>query len=383
MKLRAARSRQILFVGILFISAVEFPSAGFSQETELSPGPVEVTIGNEAKSGNEIVVFPIPISNPTIGTGLGVASAIFYKAGADSRPSVTGLGGFYTTSESWGVGVFQKLNLAKDNIRLKAGFGYASLKYDFFGIGNAAGDRGIALPVTQKGFVFVPQVLVRLMGNIYGGIQYRLFRADTTIRLSSIDFAIELPEIPDPELRILSSGLGAVLQLDTRDNEYAPSRGWYIEFISNFARKGLGSDFSYETYNLAINRFLPLDENKTLAIRISGCRASGRVPLYDLCLFGVANDLRGYEGGQYRDRAMFAAQMEYRWRFSRKFGFVAFGGFGAVAPDFGSFEGDNLLHSVGLGLRYLAAEKTGVNVSVDFALGKDSEALYFRIGEAF
>ena len=50
-----------------------------------------------------------------------------------------------------------------------------------------------------------------------------------------------------------------------------------------------------------------------VALRASACQASDRTPLFDLCLFGANNDLRGYEVGRYRDRAMVAAQAEYRF----------------------------------------------------------------------
>ncbi len=58
-------------------------------------------------------------------------------------------------------------------------------------------------------------------------------------------------------------------------------------------------------------------------------------------------------------------------------------GAGSVAPDLGSFRGDDLLPAGGAGLRLRVSETYGVNVSVDYAFGKDSDAIYVRIGEAF
>jgi len=37
----------------------------------------------------------------------------------------------------------------------------------------------------------------------------------------------------------------------------------------------------------------------------------------------------------------------------------------------------------GAGARYMIDDKRGINLSVDYAVGKDSDAVYFRIGEAF
>ena len=118
-------------------------------------------------------------------------------------------------------------------------------------------------------------------------------------------------------------------------------------------------------------------------MRASVCGAEGNVPFYDLCLFGAHNDLRGYVVGQYRDKAMYAVQAEYRRPLFDRFGFVAFAGVGSIAKSFGSFNSDDLLPSVGAGVRYMASRKYRVNVSMDYAVGKSFHGFYFYIGEAF
>ena len=119
------------------------------------------------------------------------------------------------------------------------------------------------------------------------------------------------------------------------------------------------------------------------AFQAAGCYTDGDVPYYDLCLFGGHNILRGYVGGQYRDRTLLATQLEYRWQFYKAFGMVLFGGIGEVAPSLGDYTSDNILPSYGAGARYMIDDKRGMNLSVDYAVGKDSDAVYFRIGEAF
>jgi len=120
-----------------------------------------------------------------------------------------------------------------------------------------------------------------------------------------------------------------------------------------------------------------------LALRAYGRFTAGRVPFFDLCLFGAGSDLRGYTAGQYRDRMMLAAQAEYRLELPKRFGLVAFAGVGEVAPSLGEFNTKDLLPSAGGGLRYTIATKNHVNLRLDYAVGKDSTALYFGVGEAF
>jgi hemolysin activation/secretion protein len=145
----------------------------------------------------------------------------------------------------------------------------------------------------------------------------------------------------------------------------------------------LGSDFNYEQFFASYNKYIPIGDKMVIATRASLCHTSDRVPFFDLCLFGTNSDLRGYIGGQYRDRNLLATQVEYRWRFYKRFGMVAFAGIGSVAPKIDEFKIDDILPSAGFGLRFLASKDHRLNVGIDYAFGEDSEALYFRIGEAF
>jgi hypothetical protein len=56
---------------------------------------------------------------------------------------------------------------------------------------------------------------------------------------------------------------------------------------------------------------------------------------------------------------------------------------GQVAPQVDEIKFDDLLPSGGIGIRFMASEEERVNLSIDYARGRDSDAWYFRIGESF
>jgi hypothetical protein len=56
---------------------------------------------------------------------------------------------------------------------------------------------------------------------------------------------------------------------------------------------------------------------------------------------------------------------------------------GKVGRDLQGFGTKDLLPSVGAGLRFLTSEKERVNTSVDYARGREGDAIYFYIGETF
>lgn len=326
-----------------------------------------------------MVVAPIPISNPTIGTGLAVVVMPFYYLGEQSPLSNTAVAAGYTSSGSWGVGAAQSTRLRGDQMRIDGFLGYVDLRYRFFGVGAAAGSAGVSVPIVQKGYAFVPELLFQVAKSTFLGARLRVARVETALD-GSPDALVE--PLTGQSILVMSSGVGPVAVFDTRDNEMNPSSGVLIDFRGNFAEQNLGSDLAYHTFTLAANYYRRTGPG-VLALRGFACRASDDTPLFDLCLFGAGSDLRGYEVGRYRDQSMVALQGEYRFPLGGRFGAVVFGGSGKIARTFGEMSDEPDLWSVGAGLRWLASEKAKVNLSIDLAKGRDGTSAYVYVKEAF
>ena len=216
-------------------------------------------------------------------------------------------------------------------------------------------------------------------------------------RLESSDITFQPPEqvgkvigqIQDQLLHQKTVSLGPRFQWDTRDSVFYPRHGFLTEVASDFFSTGLGSKWSYQYYKASFNKYNNLSEHQVLAFRGMGCAAAGdRVPIYDLCLFGTMNDLRGYTGGRYQDRRMFATQGEYRLMFPAKgllgrFGIVAFGGVGAVGDKFTHIGFSDLLPAGGAGVRFRLLKKYPINFRVDYGMSKDGRTLSMGVLEAF
>jgi len=329
----------------------------------------------------DIVIAPIPISNPTVGTGLGVVVMPFYHLGPESPLSNTAVAAGYTSSGSWAVGAAQTTRLRGDRLRIDGTLAYFDLHYRFFGKGAEAGTAGQSVPIEQKATAFVPELLFQIGGRTFVGVRYRGIRVETLLDTDAVPPSLVQP-VGDLTGTILSSGIGPVAVFDTRDNEMNPASGWLAEFRANFAEHSFGSDSSYRTFTLGVNHYRRLGPG-VLALRAFGCGASERTPLFDLCLYGAGADLRGYEIGRYRDRTMAAAQAEYRFPLRGRFGAVAFAGTGKVAPSFGEMDQQPTLPSFGVGLRYLTSPRARVNIAFDVARGRDETTAYIYVKEAF
>ncbi|MFZ0267377.1 BamA/TamA family outer membrane protein [Caulobacter sp.] len=335
----------------------------------------------EAGRAFSFVVLPIPISSPAAGNGLAVAAVALYRVEGAERPWATGLGALKTDTSSWALAAGQKAYLADDRFRLTAAAAVGEFHIDYYGIGQGSGDRDRSIPITEKGQGGVVSGLWRTAPNLYLGLEYRLIDLRTSLDLSQLPFPdLAIPQI---ELRSRSSLLGLAGEYDTRDNEYQPQRGVYATGKWMWAHRRLGGDFNYTRVEFGGNAYLPAGKSGVFAVRSAVCSASQRAPFYDICSFGSGADLRGYVAGRYLDRALYAVQAEYRRPLFWRLGGVAFAGVGGVAPSFGKLSLDNALPAAGVGLRFQASKKYKVNAGIDYARGKDSGAVYFRIGEAF
>lgn len=256
------------------------------------------------------------------------------------------------------------------------------MRYRFYGAGATAGESGVSVPIVQKAAVFAPELLFQVASRTFLGLRYRGIRVETAAEGSAGVLPPAIAGVLPQSIIIVSSGFGPKATYDTRDNDMSPASGVLVDLRTNFADQSFGSDFDYQTYEIAGNYYRRAGRG-VLALRAFACTASDRTPLFDLCLYGANNDLRGYETGRYRDRAMLALQAEYRFPVAGRFGGVVFGGSGKVARSFGDMEDELSLPSIGAGVRWLASEKARVNLSVDVARGRDLTSVYVYVKESY
>lgn len=358
--------------------AQEHPAQELNDQVHtLSPDEPEKT-----KTKPDLLIVPIPMSNPSTGAGLTIAAVLFYNPNHAPQPWITGAGASYTETGTKAIAAFHSMSLDHDRFRFIAAAGYADAKLKFYGVGPEAGARNVSVDIEDKGILFLAQGQMRVFPHGYAGARFEYLHIDSSVDIPHPNY----PDLALPPLEAKSTlvTIGPSLTYDSRDSSLNPRKGSYATATWMLGIKAFGGDFDHDKLQVAGNTYLPLGRNTVVAGRVAFCGASREVPFYDLCMFGQNSDLRGYETGRYRDRASWAVQGEVRQHLFWRVGVVAFAGIGGVAPDLGSIIDDStVLPAAGVGLRFQASKKNNVNLRLDFAVGKDSQALYFSIGEAF
>lgn len=324
------------------------------------------------------VIVPIPVSNPTIGTGLQAALLYLHpkKEGEASAPNATsGIGAMYTDTGSWVLGGFHDSSWNNDQYRFNGIIGYGEVALKYYG----GGDIPIfsnPLHYDLKALVLRPEFQIRLPGteNWYAGISYLYMNSESTFHLSDIIFLL-----PDAQLRIVSSGLGPLITYDSRNNNYYPTQGQYFQVrIIHFSEK-LGSDLNYRKTTGRLSHYQPIGRQTTLALSTRLESSSDNTPFFDLPYL----DIRGFNRGQYQAFNTFSLHAEVRHQLHSRWGVIAFTETGWYADNLKSLSDNPRITSYGTGVRWRTTEDKPLNLGVDVAFTDDDTVYYIRVGEKF
>jgi hypothetical protein len=336
---------------------------------------------------SEWLIAPIPGYTPTFGATLAVGVAKLYRpSGYEKEPRAwtTGGGAFLAENDSWGVAAGHKMGLGLDTWRLIGGAAYADLIYKFYGIGNEAGEADTYIELNHRAPAALVSALRKVGSHWYAGADFTPSDSDIRIVDNAVPPDFELPpgfDSPDSVFSLVLVSIAPRLQYDSRDSEYYPTEGILFEAKCGIFSESLGSDFDFQTYEVAYNQYFSFSADDVVAIRWFGRYAEGEVPFFALPSLGQGSDLRGYTPGRFRDNAMLAIQGEYRRRITKRWYGVVFGGVGGVGPALNDI--GQAMPAGGFGVRYVLAEENHIAMRFDAAWGDDDNAIYLSVGEAF
>ena len=325
------------------------------------------------QKGNFVAV-PVPISNPTLDTGLVAGAAYFYAQTEEQRnaqpDSVTGGAAMYTANDSRAIGLVQQNYWRNDRWRFTGAIGGADLRLSLIAPDEENYTKSVGWRI--NGAFFLARLSRRISGDWYGGVFTRVIDANQGLEFGddSLDF-----ETGD----VRAAGIGITFEYDSRDMPINTYSGRYLKIDALFNDEAVGSNDTYQSYDLGFKSYHEISDSAVLAWEALGCQRKGTVPLWDSCRI----NLRGFSATDYLGKASYSAQVELRWRMSRRWGLVAFAGAGEVADAFSGFRDRASIPSYGAGVRFSVLQAKRLNMRLDFAKSRDSDAIHFSVGEAF
>jgi len=322
-------------------------------------------------------------------TGFGAMSMYFFKFDVEDKrspPSLATLIGLYTSNKSYIFIPAARFYWNQDKNRAFFGGGTIRINNDFT-YENEGADLNLVFSELRQ---FITLEYSRkvisdfFIGMLYLGTKtsYKFDQGTSQENDFTRDF-FEQNEISDNFV----SSIGLNFSFDNRDYVYYPTTGLMFSIRPKLNAEWLGSDNDYVDTDYSFTYFLPIASNQVLGFSVSGGFASGDVPFDGYQNYGIRNSLRGYPTGKYKGRNMIASQVEYRWRFYKRWGSVFFAGTGSVWGNDNNGEETferMWLPSAGLGLRFMASQVKRINLRLDYAFGVDgNQGVYFGVMEAF
>jgi len=323
----------------------------------------------------DFVIVPIPISNPTLDSGLVAGAAYFYPQTEEQKKlqpaSVTAAAGMYTSNDSRAFAVVQQNYWNDNKWRFTGAAGWTDLRLSLLAPDQTAG--GSALDWRINGEFLFAKIGRKLQGDWYGGIFSRIIDARQSLVFNEDASGFDIGS------DVRASGLGVSLEYDSRDMPLNSYSGRHFKLDALFNDEEIDSNSTYQSYSAAYRSYHPVTDSLVLAWELQGCRRGGTAPLWDACTV----KLRGFSATDYLGKVSTSGQAEARWKLNKRWGLVGFAGAGLVADSFSGIRDRETIPSYGVGVRFMVLKAKRINLRLDYARSTDSDAIHFSVGEAF
>lgn len=335
-----------------------------------------------AEPGDRFSIFPFPIvyyapeTNFVFGAG-GNVTFRFKKDSLGAKPSNFTAGAAYSLNKQLLTYLQYKVFADNNNYYFFGEAGYYKYSYNFYGVGENE--------VSEELYkVDYPRIKINatklIFPNLYAGLYYQY--EDYNIKELDPEGALANNDVPGAE-GSLTSAIGPVFVLDSRDTVLYPGKGFYGELSTVFSQDFLGSSYNFNKTVLDLSYYQTVGQNVVLAFNSFNSLVHGEAPFQQQSLFGGNKRMRGYYEGRYIDKNMAVLQTEARFEVYKRLGAVAFVSAGALGNEDQFLRMNEARWSYGAGLRFIINKKDHLNLRLDYALGKNTSGFYFTVGEAF
>jgi hypothetical protein len=325
--------------------------------------------------------IPIVVTEPAVGYGGGAVGMWVRpreEAGHEgwSRPNISAAGGLGTENGTWVAFAGDTSRWLDGRLHTIAGAGAGKVNLDFYGagLGLPGLDQAYRYSLVFNGLVAQAnwQVAQRSPWSI--GLRYVYAHISPELR--------DQPAAPGLADRtaVTVSAPTAILEYDSRDNLFTPTRGLYLESSYLISRMALGASADFDRFHQIVLAWLPLPHEVTIGARADYAWSSKSTPFF----LQPYIQLRGVPAMRYQGQQAASLELEARWQFHARWSVVPFAGIGATRLErsLSSSDGQSV-GSGGVGFRYELARKFGLHAGLDLAHSPGTTAVYIQVGNAW
>jgi outer membrane protein assembly factor BamA len=347
------------------------------------------TIKTHSPNRFKAIVLPAPFFTPDTkwgGGAVGLMTFNFPKDSLNARRSSVTVGVAYTQLKQFLLYFPFQLFPKNQKYWISGEIGYFKYVFNYFGTGNTIRqefiDKYDSLYVEKYDARFPRlrlNVSQKVSSGLYVGLRY-VFDDFNFTRRDPEGFLVENKVTGANGGRV--SGGGLVVNYDSRNSLFYPTKGWLVEGQLYTEGAYTGSDFSYQKLVVDASKYYEIGKS-VLAFNGVISLAAGDIPFHQMPVIGGTKKMRGYFEGTYRDANLLMLQTEYRFPLFWRLGGVVFGGIGEVSDKAYKWNFNHIRYNLGTGVRLTLDKAQRINLRADFGIGYKSSGFYLTIGEAF
>jgi hypothetical protein len=325
--------------------------------------------------------IPVIVTEPAVGYGGGVIGTFLRPrehAGSEgwARPDVSILGGLATENGTWLALAGDSSRWVDGRLHTLAGAATGKINLDFYGggLGLSQLDQPVRYSLDVSGALAEADWQLSEKSRWAVGLRY--VYADVTPELRD---AAQFPGLPNKNAVTVSAPT-AILEYDSRNNLFTPTRGLYLETSYLVSRGAFGATVDFERLRQVLLAWQPLPHEITLGARADYAWASASTPFF----LRPYIQLRGVPAMRYQGDEVVALEAEARWQCYGRWSVVPFAGVGATRLRHSlSASNGQSVGSGGIGFRYELARKFGLHAGLDIAHSPGTNAVYIQVGNSW
>lgn len=353
------------FIAVMILAVVSF-------------GQQRDSISRDSLHPTSISGFPVLFYLPETSLAFGALGTTSFNIGKERsfRPSQVLLSFAYTLKKQ--VLIFAPYELYyKQKWKMEGELGYYKYFYNYFGVGSNSKKEN--LETFNADFPRVINTLsYRVIPTSFVGVRVHVDRFTLKNRDSLL-----LSDSPTGVNGGLLVSAGLTYSLDTRNDIFYPTKGTYVNFISEFSSNRVLSTFDYSLYQVSASHYYTFVPRHILATNITTGTIVGDAPFFSYFYFSSSKLARGHADRRFIDRNLAVIQSEYRFPIYKRLRGVAFAAFGNVGETYGAIFSKNMKLSGGAGLRFQMNKKIMNHLRLDVAGSKEGVQFYLTVGESF
>ncbi|MEG1863828.1 MAG: BamA/TamA family outer membrane protein [Alistipes sp.] len=310
--------------------------------------------------------------------GIGLLAAGLYRidrTDSVTPPSDISIFGNVSVSGFYALGVVGNNIFTHNRQRIDYTAAFSSAPSSLWGRGYNAGRHNPESTYVEKHYFVQSHYLHRILPNTYLGTMLS-FEHTRGSKFTEESYLL------GEKHSYTATGVGLIVEYDSRDFIPNPYRGLYLSLQETFFAKGLGNcGKSLWRTTFTADYYKQVWKGGILAADFYAEFNSKGTPWPMLARMGGSHRMRGYYQGRYTDNNLVTLQVELRQRIWRRIGGAVWGGAGNVFSEWKTLNGHETLPTYGVGLRWELKKR--VNIRIDYGLGKKTSGFLLNINEAF